>query len=118
MVKVLVGQYVAMGEFSGHWAKFGGVKISSYEREDIVYTLYKCTAYSYDAYRVHTSNEHDPLAPVYELHPYKSTGAAHPLKRDYSEPYSKEDLANAYPLFLKDLDFLDTRRIDPRPRNR
>ncbi len=118
MVLVLVGQYVEMGEFSGYWAEFEGEKINSFERQDVVYTLYKCTAYRFDAYRVHTSDETDPLAPVYELHPYTAEQPSHPPSRDYTEPYDEETLANQYPFFIQHLGLLETRRIDPRPKNK
>ena len=51
VVKVLVGK--KMGDrFSGYWAEFEGQRVSSYEDtrgdKNIVYTLYECTAYSFN----------------------------------------------------------------------
>jgi hypothetical protein len=69
MVKVLVAQR-AGESFPGFWAEFEGEKVSSYEDtrgdKNIVYTLYRCTAYNYEAYRVHIADESNPNAPVYE----------------------------------------------------
>jgi hypothetical protein len=115
MVKVLVGQFTGQDEFSGFWAEFEGEKISSYEDNNgFVYTLYKSTAYrSRDAYRVHRVDETNPLSPIYELLPYIEDTRIPPNPTDYTEPYTKEQVANTYPLFVKDLDYLETHRIDP-----
>jgi hypothetical protein len=119
MVKVLVGQRDG-DRFLGFWAEFMGEKVSSYEdpRADkrIVYTLYRCTAYNWEAYRVHIADESNPRAPVYELLPYEHDPNIAGVGPDYSEPYVKEQIAAQYPLFLKDLDYFRERRIDPAPR--
>ncbi len=113
MVKVLVGKKT--GErFPGFWAEFDGEKVSSYEdtRADkkIVYTLYRCTAYSDEVYRVHIADESNPANPVYELLPFDEESG-------YDEPWEKEDIVANYPLFLKDMDYFRERHVDPRPRN-
>ena len=73
MVRVLVGQKRG-SEFPGFWAEFEGKEVSSYEDPRIdktaVYTLYRCTAYSFEAYRVHVRDESNPDAPVYQLLPF------------------------------------------------
>jgi hypothetical protein len=116
-VSVLVGQRRG-SEFPGFWAEFEGEKISSYEDtrgdKNIVYTLYRCTAYVDEAYRVHIADESKPDAPVYELLPNESPNE--PGARDYSEPWDKEKIAEQFPLFLKDMDYFRTRSIDPTPR--
>jgi hypothetical protein len=119
MVKVLVGQRA--GEtFFGFWAEFEGEKVSSYEDprldKNIVFTLYKCTAYNSDVYRVHVADESNPFAPVYELRPFNGELGPGRGRPDYSEPWEKEDLAAEYPMFLKDIDYFDSRYVDPGPR--
>lgn len=109
----MVGSYVSMGNFSGYWAEFEGDEVSSYEAEGIVYTLYRCTAYNFEAYRVHISDEADPQAPVYELRPYDKDSRIQSARHDYTEPYAAEQIAANYPLFLKDMDYLRTFPIDP-----
>lgn len=114
MVKVLVGQGGGATDFEGFYAEFEGEEISHYKNEtqdkNIVYTLYKCTAYNFDAYRVHIADESNHQKPVYELHPFEQR----PRRLDWSEPFKNRDLAQKFPLFLKDLeDFFDTRPIDP-----
>jgi hypothetical protein len=108
MVQVLVGEK-ALGDttFSGYWAEFEGAEISSLEAEGIVYTLYNCTAYTFEAYRVHTSNEINPKEPVYKLHPESEAGSG------YTLPYTTEGIAAAYPVFLNDIEYLPTYAIDP-----
>ena len=119
MVQVVVGQRDG-DRFPGFLAEFEGEKVSSYEvtrgEGRIVYTLYKCTAYSFDAYRVHIADESNPKAPVYELHPFTTDPHIVGISPDYSEPYDKNQLAAEYPLFLKDIDFFDVRRVDPSSR--
>ncbi len=111
VVRVLVGQGGGAGGFKGFWAEFEGEEISTYKDEardkNVVYTLYKCPAYNFDAYRVHIADESNHQKPVYELLPY-SQGSS------YAEAYVAEDLAKEFPLFLKDIeDYLKVRRIDP-----
>jgi hypothetical protein len=57
MAKVLVRQR-AEGRFRHCWAEFEGERLSSYEdtrgEKNIVYALCRCTAYHYEAYRVHS----------------------------------------------------------------
>ncbi len=119
MVKVLVGQRGEEG-FSGFWAEFKGEEISSYidtrDDKNIVYTLYRCTAYEFEAYRVHVAEEYDPESPVYELLPYSEVRNIQGIGPDYSEPYDKRELAYRFPLFLKTMDYFRTRPIDPQRR--
>jgi hypothetical protein len=116
VVKVLVGKKKG-DRFRGFLAAFEGEEVSSYEdtREDkkIVCTLYKCTAYNFDAYRVHVADESDPANPEYELHPYSEYSDIQGLGPDYSETYRKEQLAAEFPLFLKYVDYFGERHIDP-----
>ena len=82
-VKVLVGQRV--GEtFRGFWAVFEGEEVSSYKdtraEKHIVDTLCRCTAFSYEAYRVHIADESKPEAPVYELLPFERRACSSTLK--------------------------------------
>jgi hypothetical protein len=116
VVKVLVGKKKG-DKFPGFWAEFEGEEVSSYEDtrgdKSIVYTLYKCTAYNYDAYRVHVADESNPINPVYVLHPYSEDPHIQGVAPDYSEPYDKEQIAANYPLFLKDIDYFRERRVDP-----
>jgi hypothetical protein len=120
MVKVLVLKEFPEGSrYIGFWAEFEGEKVSSYEdtRDDtnIVHTLYKCTAYNFDAYRVHVANTSDPADPDYELHPVtwdRRVGGGHP---DFSEVWDQVEVAQLYPMFMKDLKgYLETRHVDPR----
>lgn len=119
MIEVLVGQKLGE-EFSGFLAEFEGEVIGSYEdtRSDkrVSYTLYRCTAYHYDAYRVHVADESDPAAPVYELHPFEDQAGVQGVRPDYSEPFDKRGLAARYPLFLKDIDYFRVVHVDPGPR--
>jgi hypothetical protein len=119
MVKVLVAQR-AGESFPGFWAEFEGEKVSSYEDtrgdKNIVYTLYRCTAYNYEAYRVHIADESNPNAPVYELLPFSGDTRPGGGRPDYSQPWEKENIAEKHPLFLKDIDYFDTRNVDPGPR--
>jgi len=115
VVKVLIGKKEG-GRFPGVWAEFEGEEVSSYEdargEKKIVYTLYRCTAYNYEAYRVHVADESNPANPVYELLPDKN-----PLNpqagRGHSEPWYKEEIAARYPLFLKDMGYFPVRSVDP-----
>lgn len=117
MVKVLVAERNADGRYFGFFAGFEGEEIDSYvdDRGDnkITYTLYKCTAYGDDAYRVHIANETDPQAPTYELQPFDASGAVSGVGPDYSEPFDARQLVDHYPLFAKTLEFFRTRPIDP-----
>ncbi len=119
MVKVLVGKKKG-DKFPGFWATFEGEKVSSYEdtrgEKKIVYTLYRCTAYADDVYRVHIADESNPDNPVYELRPYDPDSVEHGIGWDYSEPWDKEDIEAKYPLFLKDLGHFRERGVDPKRR--
>jgi hypothetical protein len=112
VVRVLVGKKKGQ-EFPGFWAEFEGEEVSSYTdargEKQIVYTLYRCTAYSDEVYRAHITDESNPANPVYELLPHDDE------RSGYDEPWEKEDIAAKYPLFLKDMDYFDTRRVDPEP---
>jgi hypothetical protein len=116
VVKVLVGKKKD-DRFPGYWAEFEGEEVNSYEKirgdRKIVYTLYKCTAYNFDAYRVHVADENDPANPVYELHPHSEYPDSQGWGQNYSEPYTKDQLAAAFPLFLKDMDYFRVRYVDP-----
>ncbi len=118
MVKVLVGNRGEHGRFSGFWAEFDGEEVSSYEKDDVIYTLYKATAYDYEAYRVYISNENNPESPVYELHPFSEDRFMQGSGPDYAEPYRREDVVDKYPLFIKradeNIDRFQTRNVDPR----
>jgi len=116
MVKVLVGQYVEPDGFTGFWAEFEGEEISSYEDKGVIHTLYKSTAYRWEAYRVHIDNKTNPQAPVYQLLPYGEDQRVLPTPTSYSTPYTKEQIANKYPLFVEHLDYLETRNIDAGPK--
>jgi hypothetical protein len=117
-VRVLVAQRRG-SEFPGFWAEFEGEKVSSYEEpgsgKDIVYTLYRCTAYNFDAYRVHIADESNPDAPVYELHPFVGDSRPGRGQLHYTEVWELENIAEHYPLFLKDVDYFETRHVDPEP---
>ncbi len=107
--------------FPGFWAEFEGEEVSSYEDtrggKTIVYTLYRCTAYDYEAYRVHIEDESNPANPVYELLPYDSGSVAHGIGWDYSEPWEKAQIAAKYPMFLKDIGYFAERLVDREARN-
>jgi hypothetical protein len=108
MVRLIVGTMDADG-FFGHLAEFAGEEISSYtDRRGVVYTLYKCSAYTqWDAYRVHISDETYPEAPIYQLLPYDEQS------RRYLRPYDNRQVAAEYPLFIKHIDFLEPYTVDP-----
>src|SRR5215216_3228403 len=109
MVKVLVGKRPDIDEeLAGFWAEFEGEEISSYAGKGTIYTLYRCTAYDFEAYRVHIVNEAEPDNPVYELHPYREDS--------YVKPYRDYEIASEYPFFLKDIEYLPIYNIDPGPR--
>ena len=108
MVKVLVAKR-SQGTFGGFWAEFEGEELDSYENDGVVFTLYKCTAYSADRYRVHVVDERKHTTPVYELYPdYRDPqgGGFGPMASE--EPYDKVRLAETYPIFLKTLDYFET----------
>jgi hypothetical protein len=116
MVKVLVGKRQGPS-FPGFWAEFEGEEVASYEDtrggKSIVYTLYRCTAYDYDAYRVHVADESNPANPVYDLLPGREgSGGAEP-GRGFPEPWQKEQVVAQHPMFVKDLDYLEVEPVDP-----
>ncbi len=59
--------------FPGFWAEFEGEEISSNKdtrgEKHIIYTLYRCTTYQREAYRVLIADEGNPANPVYKLLP-------------------------------------------------
>jgi len=116
MAKVLVGKKKG-DKFPGFWAKFEGEKVSSYEdtrgEKKTVYTLYKCTAYNFDAYRVHVADESNPANPVYVLHPFFEDPHIQGVGPNYSEAYDKDEVAAKFPSFLKDIDYFNERSVDP-----
>jgi hypothetical protein len=101
VVRVLVGKRNEQGHFSGFWAEFEGEKVVSHQKDDVVYTLYKATAYNQDAYRVYVSDETDPKSPVYELHPVSGDPFTEGVGPAYAETYWGEDVVDEYPLFIK-----------------
>ena len=119
MIRVLVGKRNGPA-FPGFWAEFEGEEISSYEDKrsgkSIVYTLYKCTAYNFDAYRVHVADETNPENPVYDLLPNSTDPHIQDVGPDYSEPWRKEDVVAKHRMFVKHLDVLRERHVDPSPR--
>ena len=119
MVKVLVSKRQGP-EFPGFWAEFEGEEVGSYEDtrggKSIVHTLYKCTAYNYDAYRVHVADESNPENPVYDLLPSSTDPHIQGGGPDYSEPWRKEDVVAKHPMFVKHLDVLRERHVDPSSR--
>jgi hypothetical protein len=120
-VRVLVAQKRGDG-FPGFWAEFEGEQVASYEDPRIdknaVYALYRCTAYEFEAYRVHVRDESNPDAPVYQLLPFEGDRRPGGGRMDYSEPWELEDVARAFPMFLKDTDHFEARPVDPQPRSR
>jgi hypothetical protein len=118
VVKVLVGKKKG-NRFPGFWAEFEGEEVSSYEdtrgEKHIVYTLYRCPAQRYEAYRVHIADESNPDNPVYELLPYDQNTMENGLGWDYLELWRKEQIVAKYPMFLKDMDYFPERRVDERP---
>jgi hypothetical protein len=117
MIRVLVGQRVG-DAFPGFWAEFEGEEVSSYKDtrgdKSIVYTLYRCTAYHFEAYRVHIANESNPNDPVYELLPvHQGDWRPGRGRHNYREVWEKENIADKYPLFLKDMDYFQPQYIDP-----
>ena len=117
MVKVLVGKRQGPS-FPGVWAEFEGEEIGRYEDtrsgKSIVYTLYRCTAYNYDAYRVHVADESNPANPVYDLlpSPEGGSGGAEP-GRGFPAPWRKDQVVAEHPMFVKDLDYLGVEPVDP-----
>lgn len=117
-VRVLVrdrGQTLARYEW--FWAQFEGEEVSSYrdERGDrkVTYTLYKCTVYGYDAYRVHVADTSDPQDPTYALLPREAGRPITGSNGAFHEPYNMEDVANEYPLFAKDVGMASVFNVDP-----
>lgn len=119
MVEVLVGKKEG-DRFPGFWAEFEGEEISSYEDtrgdKSIVYTLYKCTAYNWECYRVHVVDESNPENPVYELLPYTEDARIQGIGPNYTEPFAKEQIASKYPMFLKDMNYFRPSMVDPQRR--
>lgn len=117
MVKVLVGKRPELGEqLSGFWAEFAGEAISSYEDKGILYTLYRCSAYDFAAYRVHIADETDHKNPTYDLLPHPQDQRDPSPDISYVKPYHDYDVAFEYPLFLKHIDYLPRYNVDPGPR--
>ena len=81
-----------------------------------IYTLYRCTTYQREAYRVLIADEGNPANPVYKLLPVAGDLHARGAGPDYTELWDKDQVAAKYPLFLKDMDYFAERRVDPRPR--
>ena len=119
MIRVLVAQKRGDG-FPGFWAEFEGEEVSRYEDHRIdknaVYTLYRCTTYNFEGYRVHVQDESNPDVPVYQLLPFEGGRRPGGGRIDYSEVWYPEDVARAFPMFLKDMDHFETRHVDPQPR--
>jgi hypothetical protein len=86
--------------------------------QNIVCTLYKCTAYNPpERYRVHIANETNPNNPTYRLRPYEEP-RHEGEPPNYDEPWYEEDVAKEFPLFAKYLGIFRARKIDPPPRPR
>jgi hypothetical protein len=67
-----------------------------------------------DAYRVHIANESDPAEPDHALHPVRWDTHVGGGRPDFSEVWNREDIAEKFPLFLKDMeDYLETLPADP-----
>ena len=119
MIRVLVAQKRGDG-FPGFWAEFEGEEVSRYEDPRIdknaVYTLFRCTTYNFEGYRVHVQDESNPDVPVYQLLPFEGGRRPGGGRIDYSEVWYPEDVARAFPMFLKDMDHFETRHVDPQPR--
>ena len=119
MVKVLVEKRRGPS-FPGFWAEFEGEKVGSYEdtrsRKSIVSTLYKCTAYNYDAYRGPVADESNPANPVYDPLPKTEDPHIQGVGPDFSEPWQKEQVVAEHPMFVRDLGYLPVRQVDPPPR--
>jgi hypothetical protein len=115
VVRVLVGKVRGeQGRFTGFWAEFEGEKVASYEKDDVVYTLYRATWYEHDAYRVYISDETNPKSPAYELLPVSGDPFSEGVATAYAEPYRREAVVEKYPLFIKSTAEKDERdeRID------
>ena len=104
------------------WVEFEGEKVASYEKEDdVVYTLYKATAYDNEAYRVYISDETDPQSPKHELHPSSGDPFIEGVEAVYADPYQWEEVVSKYPLFVKKaaegkrpIDHFQAFSVDPR----
>jgi hypothetical protein len=79
----------------------------------IVFTLYRCTTYQLEAYRVHIADEGNPANPIYKLLPVAEDPHVQGAGPEYTEPWDKDQVAARYPLFLKNMDYFDERRVDP-----
>ena len=102
MVKVLVGQKRG-DRFPGFWAEFEEEEISSNKdtrgEKHIIYTLYRCTTYQREAYRVLIADEGNPANPVYKLLPVAEDPHVQGAGPDYTEPWDKDQVATRYPCF-------------------
>jgi hypothetical protein len=120
MIRVLVlKRHPEAEEYVGFWAVFDGERVSSYQDtrdgNKIFYTLYKCNAYVGDAYRVHIGNKSDPRAPEYELRPVRWDPRVGGGRPNFSEVWNKENIAQEYPIFLQDMEYLETLNADRSP---
>jgi hypothetical protein len=115
VAKVLVGERVD-GEFRGFWAEFEGEEVSSYKDtrgdNNIVYTLYSAHPHRFEAYRVHIADESDPKEPVYKLRPFSGELRPGSGRLNFAEAWTASDIVEEYPLFLKDMDYFETRHVD------
>jgi hypothetical protein len=109
MVQVVVGER-AQGTFTGFLAEFEGEEIASYVHEGVVYTLYRVTSVNFEGYRVHIADETNHKDPKYELLPY-DVGQAE-RRRRYDALFRKADIAQNYPLFLKDMSYFQPNPLD------
>jgi hypothetical protein len=102
VVKVLVGQKRG-DRFPGFWAAFEGEEISSYKdtrgEKHIIYTLYRCTTYQREAYRVLIADEGNPANPVYKLLLVAEDPHVQGAGPDYTVPWDKDQVATRYPCF-------------------
>jgi hypothetical protein len=111
-VRFLVGKREG-GTSAGYWARFEGRQVGRYEDKGVIFTLYSSTAGPDEGYRVHVLNETNPKAPTYELLPVNEDSLGRGTLPDYSDLYAPRDIAEQYPLFIKDIDYLRTYEIDP-----
>jgi hypothetical protein len=103
IVRVLVGER-KNDKFTYFWAEFEGEKVSHYEDEKGVnHTLYKCTAFNFEAYRVHVSDETNSKEPTYRLEPYTKDSHISGMNPEYTRAYDRREIAATYPRFIKNM---------------
>jgi hypothetical protein len=53
---------------------------------------------------------------VYELHPHSDDPQLTGVSPDYTDTYTKAQIAAKFPLFLKDIEYFRRRNVDPQQR--